>query len=50
MADDNTSDVEVERSMLGGIFRSQGIEHKLDVERTLGILLIHVGVQPKELG
>ena len=50
MADNETSDVEVERSMMGGIFRSQRIEHELDVHRALGILLVDVGVETEELG
>ena len=50
MTDNQTSDVQVERSMAGGIFRSQRIEHELDVHRALGILLVDVGVQPEELG
>ena len=50
MTDNQTSDVEVERSMMGGIFRSQRIEHELDVHRALGILLVDVGVETEELG
>ena len=50
MTDNQTSDVEVERSMVGGIFRSQRIEHELDVHRALGILLVDVGVETEELG
>ena len=50
MTDNETSDVEVERSMMGGIFRSQRIEHELDVHRALGILLVDVGVETEELG
>ena len=50
MADNQASDVQVERSMAGGIFRSQRIEHELDVHRALGILLVDVGVEPEELG
>ena len=36
--------------MLGGILGSQRIEYKLDVERTLVILLVKVGIQAKQLG
>ena len=50
MAYDDTTDVEVEWSMLGGILGSQRIEYKLDVERTLVILLVKVGIQAKQLG
>lgn len=50
MADNQASDVQVERSMAGGIFRSQRIEHELDVHRALGILLVDVGIEPEELG
>lgn len=50
MPDNQTSDVQVERSMAGGIFRSQRIEHELDVHRALGILLVDVGIEPEELG
>ena len=50
MPDNQASDVEVERSMVGGIFRSQRIEHELDVHRALGILLVDVGVETEELG
>ena len=50
MTDNQTSDVQVERSVTGGIFRSQRIEHELDVHRALGILLVDVGVETEELG
>lgn len=50
MTDNQASDVQVERSMAGGIFRSQRIEHELDVHRALGILLVDVGIEPEELG
>lgn len=50
MANDDATDVEVEWSMLGGILGSQRIEYKLDVERTLVILLVKVGIQTKQLG
>ena len=50
MTDNQASDVQVERSMAGGIFRSQRIEHELDVHRALGILFVDVGVETEELG
>jgi len=50
MTDNQASDVQVERSVTGGIFRSQRIKHELDVHRALGILLVDVGVETEELG
>ena len=50
MTDNQASDVQVERSVTGGIFRSQRIDHELDVHRALGILLVDVGVETEELG
>ena len=49
MADDDASDAQVEWLVLGGILRSERIEHELDVHVALGILPVDVGSQTEEL-
>ena len=49
VADDDASDAQVEWLVLGGILRSERIEHELDVQVALGILLVDVGSQTEEL-
>ena len=49
VADDDASDAQVEWLVLGGILRSERIEHELDVHVALGILLVDVGSQTEEL-
>ena len=49
VADDDTGDVEVEWGVLGGVLGCQRVEHKLDVERTLVVLLIEVRPESEEL-
>ena len=49
VADDDASDAQVEWLVLGGILRSERIEHELDVLVALGILLVDIGSQTEEL-
>ena len=49
VADDDASDAQVEWLVLGGILRSERIEHELDVQVALGILPVDVGSQTEEL-
>ena len=49
VADDDASDAQVEWLVLGGILRGERIEHELDVQVALGILLVDVGSQTEEL-
>ena len=45
-ADDETSDVQVERLVLGGVLGSQRVEYKLEVGWAFGCLAVEVG-RPK---
>lgn len=48
-ADDETSDVQVERLVLGGVLGSQRVEYKLVVGWAFGCLAVEVGTQTEDL-
>ena len=48
-ADDETSDVQVKRLVLGGVLGSQRVEYKLEVGWAFGCLAVEVGTQTEDL-